>query len=97
MHGLSDMKALLMLVLAELIVNKLQQDAQEMMLSRQELVDILKIYLLNASPQTEQHKNVLALATSESNIREAITFTVYNWIEFQIERMDQEQEPGRSR
>nr|WP_121270949.1 hypothetical protein [Pedobacter schmidteae] len=94
MLGLYDTSALLMLVPPELIVDKLYQEAEEIMLSRLELVDILNIYLHHAS---NQHEITLDLAMENSNIKQAAVFTVRDWIDFQLDRLDQQQKTGRSR
>src|SRR5690348_3499644 len=72
MLGLYDTGALLMLVPPELIIDKLYQEAEEMMLTRLELVDILNIYLHHASNQQDLQQKALDVAMENSNIKHAI-------------------------
>ena len=95
MLGLYEADGLLMLIPGEIVLDKLRHDVYEMDMDASEVVDILGIYLLDATGKQEQQQQALDWAMGNSKIREAIVFSVQDWIDFQLDRLDQHQQPGR--
>ncbi|MFB2121597.1 hypothetical protein [Parapedobacter sp. 2B3] len=60
-----------------------------------EVLDILGIYLLDASENPEHRQQALDWAMGNERIAQAIVFSVEDWIEFQIDRLDRQQQSGR--
>lgn len=95
MIGLYSTDALLMLVPPEIIVDKLRSDVREMDMDASEVVDIMEMYQLHATGVTERQQEALDWAMTHDKISRAIVFSVEDWIDFQIDRLDQQQRPGR--
>lgn len=95
MIGLYSTDALLMLVPPEIIVDKLRTDVREMDMDASEVVDIMEMYQLHATGVPERQQEALDWAMTHDKISRAIVFSVENWIDFQIDRLDQQQRPGR--
>lgn len=95
MLGLYSADAVLMLIPGEIVLDKLRHDVYEMDMDASEVVDILGIYLLDATGKLQHQQEALDWAMGNAKVMTAITFTVRDWIDFQLERLDREQEPGR--
>lgn len=95
MIGLYSTDALLMLVPPEIVVDKLRTDVYEMDMDASEVVDIMEMYQLHATGQPERQQEALDWAMTHAKISRAIVFSVEDWIEFQIDRLDRQQQPGR--
>lgn len=95
MIGLYGTDALLMLVPPEIVVDKLRTDVREMDMDASEVVDILEIYTLHETGKPELQQEALNSAVTHNKISRAIVFSVEDWIEFQINRLDRQQHPGR--
>lgn len=95
MLGLYDTNALLMLVPPEIVVDKLRSEVYEMDMDASEVVDILEMYQLHATGKPSLQQEALDWAITHDKISKAIVFSVGDWIEFQIDRLDQQQKPGR--
>ena len=95
MIGLYRTDALLMLVPPEIIVDKLRTDVREMDMDASEVVDIMEMYQLYATGVPERQQKALDWAMTHDKISRAIVFSVEDWIDFQIDRLDQQQRPGR--
>lgn len=93
--GLYSTDALLMLIPPELVVDKLRTDINMLGMVTSEVVDILEMYLLHATGIPEVQQEALDWAMTHSTISKAIVFSVEDRIEFQIDRPDQQQKPGR--
>ena len=79
--------ALIMLVPPQLILDRLRMDIDDNDLSRQELVDILGIYLLYSTGHVEDRKTALDWAYGNSNY-DSILFTVGDWISYQTDMLN---------
>lgn len=95
--GAYDPNALLMLIPGEILADKLRTDHQENALNGKELVELLDIYLLNASMEPKDKYDALDRAMGNENIMKAVVFTVQDYVDFQIDRLHLNREPGRSR
>lgn len=95
MLGLYDANALLMLIPGEIVLDKLRTEVYEMDMDASEVVDILGIYLLDATGKPEQQQQALDWAMGNAKIMRAVVFSVDDWIDFQLDRLDQQQQPGR--
>lgn len=94
MLGLYTNDALLMLVPPEILVKKLRKDIYELDMDPSEVVDILEMYKLHTSGKTSLQQEALDWAMTHDNISKAIVFSVQDWIDYQIERLDRQQRPG---
>lgn len=88
---------LFMLMPTEIALGKLSNHIDAMDLDASEVLDIFRIYMLNESGISEKQETALRLAVASPVISEAIVFTVQDWIDFQINRLDQQKNPGRGR
>lgn len=95
MIGLYSTDVLLMLVPPEIIVDKLRSDVREMDMDASEVVDIMEMYQLHATGVPERQQEALDWAMTHAKISRAIVFSVEDWIDFQIDRLDQQQRSGR--
>ncbi|MEN5057128.1 hypothetical protein [Sphingobacterium kitahiroshimense] len=95
--GLYSTDALLMLIPPELIADKLRSDVIEMNMDVTDVVDILEMYQIHAAGTPEAQQEALDWAMTHDKISKAIIFSVEDWIEFQIDRLDQQQTSGRGR
>src|SRR5690606_24780280 len=86
--GIYNNDALLMLTPPEVALDKLRNDIREMDMQASEVLDIFNIYMLN---ETGAPEIALESAFNNPRIAQAIIFSVQDWVEFQIERFDQEQ------
>jgi hypothetical protein len=94
MLGLYTNDALLMLVPPEILVEKLRKDIYELDMDPSEVVDILEMYHLHTSGKTSLQQEALDWAMTHDKISKAIVFSVQDWIDYQIERLDRQQRPG---
>ncbi|MEN5057129.1 hypothetical protein [Sphingobacterium kitahiroshimense] len=95
--GVYNNDALLMLMPTEVALGKLPNDIDAMDLDPSEVLDIFRISILNESGIPEKQETALRLALASPVISAAIVFTVQDWVDFQIARLDQQQNPGRGR
>lgn len=95
--GVYNNDALLMLMPTEVALGDLPNDIVAMDLDASEVLDIFRICMLNESGIPEKQETALRLAVASPVISEAIVFTLQDWIDFQIDRLDQQQDPGRGR
>ncbi|WP_346066759.1 hypothetical protein [Sphingobacterium siyangense] len=95
MLGLYTNDALLMLVPPEILVEKLRKDIYELDMDPSEVVDILEMYQLHTSGKTSFQQEALDWAMTHDKISKAIVFSVQDWIDYQIERLDRQQRPGK--
>lgn len=94
MLGLYTNDALLMLVPPEVLVEKLRKDIYELDMDPSEVVDILEMYQLHTSSNASLQQEALDWAMTHDKISKAIVFSVQDWIDYQIERLDRQQRPG---
>lgn len=94
MLGLYTNDALLMLVPPEILVEKLRKDIYELDMDPSEVVDILEMYQLHTSGKVSLQQEALDWAMTHDKISKAIVFSVQDWIDYQIERLDRQQRPG---
>ena len=95
MIGLYGTDALLMLVPGEEILDKLRAHLDEE-IDGQDVIDILGLYLLDATGELDHRKEALDLAMSRSNLMFATVVSVQDYID--VHRgLDSDYEPGRSR
>ena len=88
--------ALLMLIPGEIVLDKLRHDVYEMDMDASEVVDILGIYLLDATGNAQHQQDALDWAMGNDKVMKATVFSVREWIDFQLERLDRQQDSGRS-
>lgn len=95
MLGLYSSDALLMLAPGLEILDKLRQDLHEH-IDGEDVLDILGIYLLDATGNLDYQKEALDQATSRAKLMFATVLSVQDYIEIHwIDRPDQH--PGRGR
>jgi hypothetical protein len=95
--GLYDTESLWMLVPGFSVVDKLRY-MDEDDIHPNELVDLLDIYLLDATGELQNQKKALDQATDKANIMYAAVVTVRDWIENFLDYDENiEQGPGRGR
>lgn len=92
--GVYNHDTLYMLMPTEIILEKLVDDIFNFDLNPSEVLDIFKICMLN---EVEKHERALKWAWESPAISEAIVFSVQDWIDLQIERLDQQQDSGIGR
>ena len=97
MIGLYSHDALLMLVPPEIVAEKLRKNIYEMNMDTSEIVDILEMYQMHATGKIHLQQEALAWAMTHAKISNAVVFSVQDWIDFQIERLDQQQNSGLGR
>lgn len=95
MIGLYDTNALLMLVPVDMAIDKLRSDRDMLNMNASDVVDIMEMYQLDATGIPEVQQEALDWAVTHDKISGAVVFSVENWIEFQIGRPNQQQQPGR--
>lgn len=95
MIGLYGTDALLMLVPPEIVEDRLRIDMPEIRLNASEISDIFNIYELHWNSTPEEREEALNWAMGNDRIAQAIVFSVNDWIEYQIDRLDRQQQPGR--
>jgi len=95
--GLYSTDALLMLIPPELVVDKLRTDIGIFEMDASEVVDILEMYQLHATGIPEVQQEALDWAMTHDRISKAIVFSVEDRIGFQLDRPEQQQNPGRGR
>jgi len=95
--GVYNNDALFMLMPADVALEKLPSAIQEMHMHPLEVVDIFNIYMLHETGKSEQQEKAFDWALGNSRISKAVVFSVQDWIDFQIERLDKQQNPGRGR
>ena len=94
MHGLYSADALLMLVPGLEILDKLRADSEE--LERYDFIDILGIYLLDATGEEKFQRSALELAMSRSSLVFATIISVQDYIDLRRDLGDDlEQTRGR--
>lgn len=84
-----------MLVPVDLVVDKLRSDIAIWNMDASEVVDIMEMYQLHATGIPEVQQEALDWAMTHDKISKAIVFSVEDWIEFQMGRPNQQQQPGR--
>ncbi len=94
MLGLYTNDALLMLVPPEVLMEKLRKDIYELDMDPSEVVDILEMYQLHTTGKASLQQEALDWAMTHDKISKAIVFSVQDWIDYQIERLDRQQRPG---
>lgn len=97
MLGHYSADALLMLIPAEVALDKIRSEIYDRDLDAYEVVDILDIYLLDSTKDPAQRLQALDVAMYRQKLRNTIVFSVQDWIDIQLERLDMEQEQGRTR
>jgi hypothetical protein len=95
MIGLYDVSALLMLVPSEIVSDMLRTYVQETDMGTSDVLDILEMYLLHTSGNAKNQQEALDWAMTHATISQAIVFTVEDWMQFQLDRLDMQQQPGR--
>jgi SMC interacting uncharacterized protein involved in chromosome segregation len=93
--GLYTNDAILMLVPPEILVEKLRKDIHDLNMDAWEVLEILEMYQLHTSGKPSLQQEALDWAMTHDKISKAIVFSVQDWIDFQIERLDQQQDAGR--
>ncbi|HWK55719.1 MAG TPA: hypothetical protein VNQ80_00195 [Parapedobacter sp.] len=93
--GLYDTNALLMLVPVDMAIDKLRSDIDMLNMNASDVVDIMEMYQLDATGIPEVQQEALDWAVTHDKISGAVVFSVEDWIEFQIGRPNQQQQPGR--
>ena len=97
MLGLYQADALLMLIPAEIVVDKLREEVYEMDIDGSDVVDMLGVYLLDSSKDPESRQQALDWAMGNTISKRTIVFSVQTWIDIQLDRLDMEQAQGRTR
>lgn len=95
MIGLYSTDALLMLVPGEEILDKLRAHLHEE-IDGQDVIDILGLYLLDATGELNYRKEALDLAMSRSNLMFATVVSVQDYIDVHRD-LDPDYKPGRGR
>lgn len=93
--GLYSTNAMLMLIPAEILLDKLRTDVDLFDITAQEVVDIMEIYQLHATGLLDARQGALDWAMTHEKISKAIVFSVEDWVEFQFGRSPRQQQPGR--
>ncbi|MGJ1363236.1 hypothetical protein ACR79B_14350 [Sphingobacterium spiritivorum] len=93
--GLYGTDALLMLIPAEILLDKLRTDIDLLGLEASEVVDIMEMYQLHATGLLHAKEEALDWAVTHENISKAIVFSVEDWVEFQFGRSPRQQQSGR--
>jgi hypothetical protein len=79
MLGLYSADALLMLIPGMEVLDKLRAETED--LDEYDLIDVLQIYLLDATPDKKRQREALELATRRANLMFATVISVQDYID----------------